>query len=155
MSLCLDSNVFIDLLRRRKPHYRQRLTEAGSAGVSLHLSVLVLHELALGARRSGRPEHHMEQIAELTSGMSVHDWTADDAFEAAHVRAELGGGGFPIGRVDTLLAGQARNRGWTIVTANVREFARVPGLHVVDWSNPDGPIDVNGAMARSRRPSED
>ena len=43
------------------------------------------------------------------------------------------GDGTPIGHYDYLIAAQARRRGATLVTANVREFARVPGLLVADW----------------------
>ena len=42
--------------------------------------------------------------------------------------------GTPIGHYDLLIAAQARRHGATLVTANQREFARVPGLDVVDWA---------------------
>jgi tRNA(fMet)-specific endonuclease VapC len=42
--------------------------------------------------------------------------------------------GTPIGPYDALIAGQARRRGATLVTANQREFARVPGLKTGDWA---------------------
>ena len=38
---------------------------------------------------------------------------------------------------DVLIAAQARRHGATLVTANQREFARVPGLDVVDWATPE------------------
>jgi predicted nucleic acid-binding protein len=43
----------------------------------------------------------------------------------------------PIGHYDLLIAAQARRHGATLVTANQREFARVPGLDVVDWATPE------------------
>ena len=43
----------------------------------------------------------------------------------------------PIGPYDLLIAGQARARGLTLVTANSREFLRVKGLGCEDWSGAD------------------
>jgi tRNA(fMet)-specific endonuclease VapC len=50
------------------------------------------------------------------------------------VRAALEKSGTPIGPYDLLIAGQALARGLTVVTANVGEFGRVPGLETVDWT---------------------
>ena len=94
-------------------------------------------------------------VERFTAGLLVADWSAADAIEAGQIRAELKMRGTPIGDLDVLIAGQARNRGWTVITANVREFARIDGLQIIDWSDPAGVIDVTGAMARLRRPSKD
>jgi tRNA(fMet)-specific endonuclease VapC len=40
--------------------------------------------------------------------------------------------------MDMLIAGQAMNRGWAIVTANVHEFGPIAGLQVIDWTQPTG-----------------
>jgi tRNA(fMet)-specific endonuclease VapC len=57
-----------------------------------------------------------------------------DAAEAyAHVRFELERTGRPIGERDLLIASIALSRGLTVVTPNVSEFARVPGLTTQDW----------------------
>jgi len=49
------------------------------------------------------------------------------------VRAQLERVGRPIGAYDLLIAGQALQRGYTLVTANAREFARVKGLRWENW----------------------
>ncbi len=69
----------------------------------------------------------------------------------ARLRAELAGQGAPIGPMDTLIAGHALSRGYTLVTGNVREFIRVPGLSVVDWAISDKPLDYADLLARLRR----
>ena len=58
----------------------------------------------------------------------------DDATEAARLRALLAQAGAPIGLYDLLIAAQASRRAWTVATGNVREFSRVPGLAVEDWT---------------------
>ena len=60
-----------------------------------------------------------------------------DTLAASHtgqLRAELARSGTPIGPYDQLIAGHARSRGLIIVTNNRREFDRVPGLRVEDWT---------------------
>jgi tRNA(fMet)-specific endonuclease VapC len=52
------------------------------------------------------------------------------------LRAELARSGNPIGPYDQLIAGHARSKGLILVTNNLREFNRVPGLRVEDWTVP-------------------
>jgi len=58
----------------------------------------------------------------------------DDAEEAGDIRADIERAGAPIGPYDVLIAAQARRRGALLVTANTREFTRVPGLRTEDWA---------------------
>lgn len=51
----------------------------------------------------------------------------------AEIRAALEKGGRPIGANDLLIAALARSRGLRVVTRNVDEFSRVPGLKVINW----------------------
>ena len=64
----------------------------------------------------------------------VFDFEPDDAEEAGDIRAALERAGTPIGPYDVLIAAQARRRGAMLVTANRREFARVPRLKTEDWA---------------------
>ncbi len=149
MILSLDTNVVIELLRGTNPHYRVRLDEAQAAGDRAVISSIVLNELAFGALRSARPELHLQRLDTLVAAIETESWTAEDALAAARVRMELEREGRGIGAFDTLIAGQAFNRGWTVVTANVSEFLRVKGLRLVDWSKPEGAQEYSAeALAR-------
>jgi len=64
----------------------------------------------------------------------VLPFEVEDASHAADIRAELEKAGTPIGPYDSLIAAQARRRGAALVTLNSREFERVPGLLVVNWT---------------------
>jgi tRNA(fMet)-specific endonuclease VapC len=55
------------------------------------------------------------------------------AFSAATIRAQLEQQGTPIGPMDVLIAGTAMSLQSTLVTHNVREFSRIPGLSIADW----------------------
>ncbi len=64
----------------------------------------------------------------------------EEASEAAgELRAALEIAGTPIGPYDVLIAAQALKSGATLVTANISEFARVPGLSWEDWTT--GPVE--------------
>ena len=57
----------------------------------------------------------------------------EEARVTAQLRARLESQGTPIGPLDTLIAGTALAHGGVLVTRNLREFARVPGLALEDW----------------------
>jgi tRNA(fMet)-specific endonuclease VapC len=143
MRLCLDTNVIVEIFRGRQRQFRDRLGEIATAGHELHLSALVLHELIVGAKISSVPERELNLIDGFVSRATVWPWTAEDAVVAASIRADLAKSGTPIGVVDALIAGQALNNGWAIVTANIREFIRVDGLTLIDWSDPAGAREID------------
>lgn len=146
MKLGLDSDVAIELIRGTRPHYRLRLQEAHEAGATLHISSIVFHELMFGAMASARPEHHMQLVAHLAAETELCPWSPEDAIEAARLRAELRKAGVAIGGFDALIAGQALNGGWTLVTNNVRDFTRVRGLPLLYWGDPSGPLDCEALV---------
>ncbi|MFD4422113.1 PIN domain-containing protein [Agromyces sp. NPDC058484] len=65
------------------------------------------------------------------------DFTATAAVHAGEIRADLAQIGRPIAGYDVLIAGHARSAGLTVVTNNVREFERVPGLLLATGANPE------------------
>jgi len=137
--ICLDTNVVIAFLNGTSAKVMGRLTGALQAGEVVAISAIVVFELRYGAARSGRPDRNGARIDEFLSGrIAVLPFEADDAREAGEIRAELARIGRPTGPYDILIAAQARRRGAILVTANEREFVRVPGLTVEDWSIPSG-----------------
>lgn len=134
MALTFDTCVLVDILRGRQAGLRQRMQVLADSGTALHLGAVVFHELMLGAEVSARPDYQRARVLALSALLRLEDWTTDDALAAAAVRAALKRGGQVIGVADSFIAGQALNRGWTLVTSNVREFERVSGLALEDWS---------------------
>jgi tRNA(fMet)-specific endonuclease VapC len=77
----------------------------------------------------------LQRIADFLAGpIQVLPFETADAEEAGDIRAALEQAGTPIGPYDLLLAGQARRHDALLVTANEREFARVPRLKFEDWA---------------------
>jgi tRNA(fMet)-specific endonuclease VapC len=132
---CLDTNIVTFALNKRKPWIAARLEKELAARTTLIVPSIVLFELEHGIAKSQRPvEGRLLLNAFFSSGFVFPDFDADDAREAGEIRAHLEGEGAPIGPFDYLIAAQARRRGAALVTLNRREFDRVPGLIVTDWS---------------------
>lgn len=70
----------------------------------------------------------------LSGDIGVIQFEEEDAPIAGDLRQTLEAAGTPIGAYDLLIAAQALRTGATIVTANVAEFGRVPGLAWQDWT---------------------
>jgi tRNA(fMet)-specific endonuclease VapC len=91
--------------------------------------------LSGGAVAEGVPSSRHKSNTKLIEALNFTTVELDrqDARVASEVRAYLEGQGRPIGTYDNLIAGQALARNLVLVTHNVREFSRVPGLQIEDW----------------------
>jgi tRNA(fMet)-specific endonuclease VapC len=158
MTLCLDTSVVIEVFRKRKPQFREHLQRAIDQGEEIRVSSIVLHELMYGARISANPQRELELIDGFVAYAQVVPWSAEDAVSAAGLRAGLAATGFPMAVMDALIAGQAVNNGWRMVTSNVKDFIRVPDLQIIDWSDPTQAREIDRTawvLARLRRKLEE
>lgn len=128
----LDTNAVISLVARRSEPLLQRV-ETSEPG-SLAVSSVVAHELYFGAYRSERVAYNLETLRLLFTDLAILDFDREDGRVAGEIRAELKRRGTPIGPYDTLIAGQAKARGLTLVTNNTGEFSRIAGLRIEDWT---------------------
>lgn len=126
----LDTNILIALLRDRGQIARPRLRAAEGR---IAVSTISEMELEYGIERSASPARNRQAVDELLSLVEVIPFETTAAMHAGRIRAVLAARGTPIGPYDALLAGHARSLGMVVVTHNVREFSRVPGLEVEDW----------------------
>ena len=135
MNYLLDTNVFIALINEASSKVRARFIEAARHRATLATSTIVAHELWYGVAKSELASRNAIALtAFLGSEVTVLDYSAQDARAAGEIRAELESKGLLIGEYDTLMAGQAFSRNLILVTANTREFGRVKGLAVEDWT---------------------
>ncbi len=129
----LDTNVCIAVLRGQPDIVRRFATEL--PGGDLRVSSITVFELVQGAAKSGRVLAEMAKINQFfDAGPTPVDFTPRDADAAGRLRANLASRGLVIGAYDLLIAGHGLSRNWTVVTANTREFQRVEGLHIEDWT---------------------
>ena len=128
MSYLLDANVVIGLMRRNHRIGEKLRTHAPG---EIWVSSIAMFELYYGMFRSERVSENLQALGKV--GLPVLEFAQQDAASAGDVRARLGAAGTLIGPYDTMIAGHALARGMVLVTHNVREFARVPGLQLEDW----------------------
>jgi tRNA(fMet)-specific endonuclease VapC len=133
--ICLDTNSIIAAINRRTPHVRERLEKALVDGVTVGLPVIALYEIWYGIGKSARREQNALALTTfLTLNITPWPFETEDAEEAADIRVTLERNGTPIGPYDVLIAAQARRRAALLVTANTREFVRIPGLETTNWA---------------------
>ena len=131
----LDTNACIALINGTSVPVRVRFKAAIAEGSVVCVSTVVLHELWYGVSKSTRRESNTARLQAFLAGpFEVLDWDDADARAAGEVRSQLEGGGRMIGAYDALIAAQAVRRGFTLVTANTKEFKRVDGLMWDDWA---------------------
>ncbi|MBX3568631.1 MAG: type II toxin-antitoxin system VapC family toxin [Rhizobiaceae bacterium] len=128
----LDTNTVIALFGNKSAAV-MRQVERRRPG-SIGICSVVAHELYFGAFKSSRVAHNLETIRLLFADLAILDFDREDARAAGLIRADLAAKGTPIGPYDVLIAGQARSRDAILVTNNLREFQRVDGLRVEDWT---------------------
>lgn len=131
MLFMLDTNTCIAALKGDR-----RLAEPLNRHADdVCISAIALAELWYGADNSAaghyaRNRHRLEAFA---ARLPVLDFGGHAAGHYGSIRADLRRAGAPIGSLDMLIAAHARAESLVLVTCNVREFERVPGLRIVDW----------------------
>jgi tRNA(fMet)-specific endonuclease VapC len=135
MTYLLDTNVCIALINEASSKVRARFVQAARIKSIIATSSIVAHELWYGVAKSKLVVQNARALAAfLGSEVVLFDYSEQDARAAGEIRAELERQGQRIGEYDTLIAGQAFSRNLILVTANTREFERVRGLVVEDWT---------------------
>jgi tRNA(fMet)-specific endonuclease VapC len=126
----LDTNTCIAVMRSH-PIAVQRMAAVSPGDCAV--TTVTAYELYPGVEKCAKPAQERRKVDLLLATVLELPFDADAARESARVRALLESQGQPIGPYDVLLAGQARARSLVLVTANTREFSRVPGLTLENW----------------------
>jgi tRNA(fMet)-specific endonuclease VapC len=136
MIYMLDTNICSFIMRERPAQVLQRLQAAVEAQNSIVISVITYYEMLLGViGRNASPRHAALVDAFVARLSAILPWERGAAEEAMRIRRDLNAKGMPIGSNDIMIAGHARAAECVLVTNNMREFSRVKGLRVEDWSN--------------------
>jgi tRNA(fMet)-specific endonuclease VapC len=131
VKLLLDTDICIYAMKQNAK-VLDRLLSRNRADVAV--SVITEAELRTGAAKSASPVKTAHLVENFLLALAVVDFTSSDATTYARLRAKLDRAGTPIGPLDTLIAAQAVSRKLVLVTNNEREFGRVPGLRLENWS---------------------
>lgn len=130
-SYLLDTCIVVAAIKGESRVLLNRL--AGLAPSRLFLSSLVRAELWYGAEKAQRRAEAHASLDVVLRGLEPLPFDEAAAENYGRLRATLERKGKVIGPMDMLIAAQAVARGLVLVTDNLREFQRVPGLHCENW----------------------
>ncbi len=130
MRYLLDTNILSDLIRHPQGRVAARIATAGEDTVGT--SIVVAGELRFGAAKSGSSKL-ADRVDLILSALDILPLETPADRYYANIRQHLTRQGALIGPNDLLIAAHALSLGLTVVTANAREFSRVPGLTVENW----------------------
>ena len=124
----LDTNVCVELLRGRAAGLFRRLSSLAPDEVAI--SSITLAELQYGVMKSSNRARHETLLIQFCAPLEIMPFDSIAAEVYGRVRVALEHKGIPIGPLDTLIASHALSLDATLLTNNLREFQRVPGLRV-------------------------
>ncbi len=130
MRYLLDTNAMSELMRGPVNKVAAAIEKVGPEAVCT--SIVVVCELKFGAARRGSAKL-TANLTKVLETITIEDFKAPADAAYAELRAALEKAGTPIGQMDMMIAAHALVLGATVVTANEREFSRVPGLKVENW----------------------
>lgn len=129
----LDTNICIFLIKNKNQYLKQKIFSCKKD--EIYLSSITIAELEYGVSKSQFRERNRQALLDFCSDFTnIIDFTTEDTEAYGMIRAYLENKGIPIGPFDTQIAAQGLTRNLTVVTNNVREFSRVPGLKIEDWT---------------------
>jgi tRNA(fMet)-specific endonuclease VapC len=130
LTYMLDTNICIYVMKTYPPELRDKFN---SLADQLCISSITLGELCYGAEKSARRTENLNAIENFVARLDVLPFADKAAAHYGQIRAELARAGTPCGVHDMQIGGHARSEGLIVVTNNMREFIRMPGLRVENW----------------------
>jgi tRNA(fMet)-specific endonuclease VapC len=133
VKLLLDTNICIFIIKRRPVAVLERFREyeIGDLGIS----TITLSELRYGVVKSEHRDQNTRALDEFVTPLEIIPFDENAALAYGEIRATLERAGTVIGSMDMLIAAQAVALSIPLVTNNTREFQRVRGLTILDWTD--------------------
>jgi len=132
MKYLLDTNILIFLMKKGNKKLLSKI-ESQSFD-ALAISSITLAELEFGAANSSKPEVNRSVFLGVLSAINVVNFDDNCAYEYGLIRHKLKIKGSPIGPMDMLIAATAIANDLIMITNNVKEFEKVEGLKIQDWT---------------------
>ena len=130
MSFLLDTDTCIAAMRGREDVV-SRLSQLSPD--ECRVSTVTVYELEVGVAKCREPQKERAKVTRFLASLQVLALDAEAAQRAGDLRADLEKRGAMIGPYDVLLAGQCLVHRLTLISGNLSEFNRVPGLQVAGW----------------------
>ncbi|PYS44805.1 MAG: VapC toxin family PIN domain ribonuclease [Acidobacteria bacterium] len=130
MRYLLDTNTVSDLVRKPQGKVAEQVLKVGETKVCT--SIVVAAELRYGAKKKQSPRLSA-QLEAILGALEILPLEKPADVSYGSIRVQLERAGKPIGANDLLIAAQALTLGYTVVTDNEKEFARVKHLRLENW----------------------
>lgn len=131
----IDTNIFIRFLRGNSPHLLEMLQSSDAS--LFKVPSIVKAELLFGAYKSNQPAREQRRIEELLLPFEIIPFNESAVYQYAKIRSELENAGNTICANDYIIAAIALANSAVLITNNVDEFKRVPGLTIESWAEKD------------------
>ena len=128
----LDTNICSYFLKGSSEKVLEKLSKTKSKDI--RIPSIVKAELLYGAYKCDNKNNIIERITLFLNRFEIEEFDSDMAVNYAEIRANLEKEGIPIGPNDLLIASIVLTKGGILVTNNEKEFSRIPGLRVENWS---------------------
>ena len=132
MRYMLDTNICIYAIKHKPEKVFHKLQEVDPEDVCV--SSVTYAELVHGVEKSAAVEKNRLALSMLLANIEIKNFDTYAADCYGKIRADLEKKGTPIGPLDMMIAGHAKSLDLTIVTNNVKEFARVDNLKIENWT---------------------
>lgn len=129
--IMLDTNICIYILRDRPLELLEKLNSADEISISSIVYAELLYGIELSPKNKRKPRS--DQLNRFLHHLSIIPWNENAAIHYSQIRAVLKNEGILIGNMDMLIGSHARSLGVNLITNNVKEFERIPGLKIVNW----------------------
>ena len=126
----LDTNIVIYVIKQRPLAALETFNRNQGR---MAISSITVAELIHGAEKSQHPARNLDVVEDFCSRLTLLPYTVAAAYHYGSIRAGLESSGQIIGVNDLHIAAHARSQGLTLVSNNLREFERVPGLLLENW----------------------
>jgi tRNA(fMet)-specific endonuclease VapC len=130
----LDTNICIYAINKKPGLVINRIKKEIRKGI--YISTLTIAELEYGVENSSRIEVNRVALIKFLSVFNILAFDDLDAIPYGRLKTNLKRNGNLIGPIDMLLAAQAVSKGLILVTNNTKEFERIEGLKIEDWTQP-------------------
>jgi tRNA(fMet)-specific endonuclease VapC len=131
LTYMLDTNICIYVMKNYPLHLQEKFNLLAE---QLCISSITLGELHYGAEKSARRVENLTAIEHFVARLDVLPFGTKAAVHYGQVRAELDRAGTPCGPHDMQIGGHARSEGLIVVSNNMREFDRMPGIRAENWA---------------------
>ena len=131
MRVLLDTNICIYMIKNKPPEVRKHFERFVPGDIAI--SSITVAELQYGVEKSAARAKTALALEAFLLPLEIPSFDTESALAYGEIRAKLESRGKPIGSMDILIAAQAIAQDFTLITHNLKEFERIPGLRCETW----------------------